>query len=350
MGMLKRLLGIHWRPINPAQPHRGNAATPALARSQQRSHPPIPKSKMGFLGVLDPLASGVLPVFVGKATRLIPQFEGLDKRYIVTCRLGQTTNTLDAEGEVLREREVKAEVFSRIPEVLQTFEGEMLQEAPIFSALKIQGKPSYVLARQGVSVVPKQRRVRFWDITLKGLQPPHRVTFGVSCTAGSYIRSLVRDIGEVLGTGAHVCALQRIFAGSGFFLENALTHGQIAQQLQQPQKEWTFVHSPLAFLPHCWVVTVDEAQAKRIQHGMVVSNVEVGANPFASSQKTLFPPPIQSTPQPGFACNSQGKLLALGTFLPTSPLGSQAINTQSAPPFSSKNQTSWCFTPKQVLG
>ncbi len=313
---------------------------------------------MGFLGVLDPLASGVLPVFVGKATRLIPEFEGLDKSYRVRCRLGQTTNTLDAEGKVLVEREVEPQIFERVPQVLQSFEGEMEQEAPIFSALKIQGKPSYALARQGMAVVPKCRKVRFWDLALEGIQMPYQLTFHVSCSKGAYIRSLVRDVGEALGTGAHVCALERLAVGPYFLLENALSHSQIAQQLLTEKNAWTFLQSPLGFLPQFQVLQLNAIQIQQVKNGMCIENVyTLPQQPTAPTKKTrCAPKPNAHFPQKhaskglgqGLALDMNGELLALGLL---EPMGSAAIN--AALPMSHGGQIlhdiPWRFTPKRVL-
>ncbi|MEE8435013.1 MAG: tRNA pseudouridine(55) synthase TruB [bacterium] len=232
--------------------------------------------KAGFLGTLDPLATGVLPVFVGKATKLIPIFEGLDKTYRATLMLGRTTDTLDAEGKVTGEADIAGIEATAVREAVLSFEGEMEQLVPAFSAVKIDGRPSYRLARGGEAVAKRIRTVRLAGLEVESVALPH-ATFRVTCSAGTYVRGLVRDIGESLGVGAHLTALRRLDCGGLFTLENSSTLEQIERRASLG--DFGFVFNPADYLPQFRPFSMDEAMELYLRDGRTVPLPEVTGDP-----------------------------------------------------------------------
>ncbi len=168
--------------------------------------------KAGHTGSLDPLASGLLPVCFGEATKVSGFLLDADKHYWVSCRLGVRTTTADAEGEVLQTRPVDAVTEERLRQVMERFTGTIEQIPPMYSAVKHQGKRLYALARQGVEVLREPRRITIHAMELLDFHPP-LAEINVHSSKGTYIRSLVEDIGETLGCGAHVANLRRFGVG-----------------------------------------------------------------------------------------------------------------------------------------
>ncbi len=168
--------------------------------------------KAGHTGSLDPLASGLLPICFGAATKLSAFLLDADKRYRVKVRLGITTSTADAEGEILERRPSEGVAEQDIRTVLKGFCGEIQQLPPMYSALKHKGERLYKLARQGVEVAREPRTVTIHEISLLSADLPE-FELDVRCSKGTYIRTLAEDIGERLGCGAHVCALRRTEVG-----------------------------------------------------------------------------------------------------------------------------------------
>jgi len=168
--------------------------------------------KAGHTGSLDQLASGLLPLCFGEATKMSGFLLNADKRYLASFRLGVTTGTADAEGEILRERPVPALTRQRVEEVLARFTGEIEQIPPMHSAIKYHGQRLYKLAHQGLVVERAPRSVTIHAFRLLEIMPD-RLDVEVGCSKGTYIRTLAEDVGEALGCGAHVCALRRIAAG-----------------------------------------------------------------------------------------------------------------------------------------
>ena len=164
--------------------------------------------KAGHTGSLDPLASGLLPICLGEATKVSAFLLDADKRYRVTCRLGVRTATGDAEGEVLEERPVTGIDQACVAALLPRFTGPIEQIPPMYSALKHQGQRLYRLARQGVEVERQPRSVIIHELRLCELQGADLV-LDVHCSKGTYVRTLAEDIGAALGCGAHVSALRR---------------------------------------------------------------------------------------------------------------------------------------------
>jgi len=168
--------------------------------------------KAGHTGSVDPLASGVLPICMGEATKVSAFLLDADKRYQVRCQLGVRTATADAEGEVLETRPVGVYSLEQLETVLEEFRGSIEQIPPMYSALKHQGQRLYKLARQGVEVEREPRPVEIYELTVAG-QGEDWLDINVHCSKGTYVRTLAEDIGDRLGCGAHVSALRRTAVG-----------------------------------------------------------------------------------------------------------------------------------------
>ena len=169
-------------------------------------------NKAGHTGSLDPLASGLLPICFGEATKASGFLLDADKHYQVRCKLGEKTATGDAEGEVIETRPVGMLDAVALEAAFIGFRGEIEQIPPMYSAVKHQGQRLYKLARQGVEVEREPRQILIHDLTLLGLDLPY-FDIDVHCTKGTYVRTLAEDIGEVLGCGAHVTVLRRLGVG-----------------------------------------------------------------------------------------------------------------------------------------
>lgn len=176
--------------------------------------------KIGHSGTLDPFATGLMVMLIGREfTRQSDQFLGAEKEYEGVIQLGAATDTYDIEGEVVS-RSDKIPTLNELKLVLESFQGEILQVPPMYSAKKIQGKKLYDLARSGITVERQPVKVRV-SIKLLRYEYPE-VAIHVICSKGTYIRSLAQDIGQVLGTGGHLISLKRLRSG-GFKLENAVS-------------------------------------------------------------------------------------------------------------------------------
>jgi tRNA pseudouridine55 synthase len=177
-------------------------------------------AKAGHTGALDPLATGVLPLCFGEATKFSQMMLESDKAYITTARLGVRTETGDSEGAVVEEKPVPGDLTAATLEpVLDRFRGDIQQVPSMYSALKHKGRPLYEYAREGIEIERPARPVTIYELTLLDVRE-NELDVAVSCTKGTYIRSLVEDIGEALGCGAHVVALRRTLA-AGFTLSDA---------------------------------------------------------------------------------------------------------------------------------
>jgi tRNA pseudouridine55 synthase len=176
--------------------------------------------KAGHTGTLDPMASGLLPICIGEATKFSHRLLEANKTYIATIQLGVTTTTGDQEGEVVSQKDVVLKP-NQLQETLQKFIGDITQIPPMFSALKFKGKPLYEYARQGIEIERKSRQVTIYDIALNKIEES-TVILEVSCSKGTYIRTLAEDIGHALGCGAYLKGLERTQTGN-FQLSDALT-------------------------------------------------------------------------------------------------------------------------------
>ena len=182
-------------------------------------------SKIGFVGTLDPLASGVLPICIGFATRLSDMISEPVKEYIFTGNFGAETDTCDIEGKIICESKYDHVEENNLDIFLKKLKKSYNQEAPIYSALKVKGKKMYELARQGIEVKPKVRKVKLIDFEIIDFEKP---TFKIKilCSKGFYVRSLVRDIGRNLGTHAYLTSLLRT-KSSGFDIKDSFSTDQI---------------------------------------------------------------------------------------------------------------------------
>ena len=179
--------------------------------------------KVGHSGTLDPMATGVLPVFLGKATKSIQHFIGGDKGYVAEMTLGATSDTLDADGKIiempsppiplsLRERGRRGgEGLDLIVKIFKKYIGEIEQTPPMYSAVKIKGKPLYKLARQGIVVERQKKKIKIYKLELLGVEG-NKIRFQVMCSKGTYIRVLASEIGDDLGCGAYLSALERVYS------------------------------------------------------------------------------------------------------------------------------------------
>ncbi len=169
--------------------------------------------RVGHAGTLDPLATGVLIILIGKATKLFNKFSDLDKEYIAVVTLGKITTTGDSQGTVVEERDFSFFTEKQTLEVFNTFLGEGEQIPPMVSAIKYKGKKLYQLARQGIEVPRKPRKVIIKELKLLRFQPPE-IEFYLRCSKGTYVRKLAEDMGAKLGCGGYVSKIQRISIGS----------------------------------------------------------------------------------------------------------------------------------------
>lgn len=223
----------------------------------------LSRTKVGHTGTLDPMATGVLPLLLGPATRLARFFQSSDKEYLAEIQLGQTTDTLDGEGEILRKSSVPEISPQQAEEVLRKFTGGIQQQPPMFSAVKVSGKKLYQLARQKREVERPWREVTIHRLEL--LKQGREIwNLSVCCSAGTYIRTLAHDIGETLGCGAYLRKLQRTRSGC-FDLSQALP-------LEEIENQWRENLYPVEeLLPELPRIDLDEPQAVRIRHGNRIS-------------------------------------------------------------------------------
>ncbi|MBI5819612.1 MAG: tRNA pseudouridine(55) synthase TruB [Verrucomicrobia bacterium] len=192
--------------------------------------------KVGHCGTLDPMATGLLVLVLGRATRLSEKLTSDDKGYEGTILLGVTTNTEDADGEAIETKPVPPLTEADLQAAFQKFRGDIYQTPPMVSAIKYQGRPLYKLARKGIEVVREPRLVHIYDLRLIATELP-RVKFQMSCSKGTYVRTLAADIGRDLGCGAHLSELRRTAAGS-FKLEQAHTLEQILAKPRAELPQW----------------------------------------------------------------------------------------------------------------
>ena len=184
--------------------------------------------KLGHAGTLDPMATGVLPIFIGRATKAVDMQIIKDKEYIAIFKLGLNTDTGDITGEVINERPVNVTKDDVLAE-MEKFKGEIQQYPPMYSAVKVNGQPLYKLARQGVTVERKPRKAIIKELVMTDCNQAENIyTIRVVCSEGTYIRTLVEDMGENLGCGAVLTQLTRTKA-CGYSLEDTITLEELQQ-------------------------------------------------------------------------------------------------------------------------
>ncbi|MDC0662463.1 tRNA pseudouridine(55) synthase TruB [Marinobacter sp. SS21] len=226
-------------------------------------------AKAGHTGALDPLATGVLPLCFGEATKFSQVMLDSDKAYVTTARLGVRTETGDSEGAVVAERPVPEGLTEAVVEaVLARFRGDIEQVPSMYSALKHKGRPLYEYAREGVEVDRPARPVMIYELTLLAVRETE-IDLAVKCSKGTYIRSLVEDIGEALGCGAHVTALRRTLA-AGFTLADARPVEQLEALREQGESLDGLLASPDAALTMFPELRLDGQQLVSILNGQPV--------------------------------------------------------------------------------
>jgi len=242
---------------------------PGLTSNQalQRAKRLFQACKAGHTGSLDPIASGLLPLCFGEATKLSRFLLDSDKRYSAVFELGRETTTYDTEGEVTATRPV-AVTRAQVMEALGGFVGEIDQVPPVYSALKRGGRPLYELARAGVAVTTDPRRVRIDEIKVLDLRD-ERLELSVACSKGTYIRSLAHDLGRSLGCGAHVVELRRVQLGR-FDLSQAVTFDVIEGCSTREQREALLLPGDAA-LEHLPQIRLSHHAAYYLRQGQTVA-------------------------------------------------------------------------------
>lgn len=221
--------------------------------------------QIGHTGTLDPFAEGVLPVCIGKATRLI-EYLADDKEYLATVQFGKSTTTYDLEGEVVETFD-KAVTENDLKKALKCFEGEISQLPPIYSAIKVNGKKLYDYARQGLEVQIQPRKVIIEKIELKNFDETNQTAdILIKCSKGTYIRSIAHDLGQNLGAGGYLIKLVRTQAGK-FLVSNSIN----LDELDSMEKVEQALINPVEMLdlPR---ISINDEEHEKISHGMPVEN------------------------------------------------------------------------------
>jgi len=241
---------------------RGASSNAALQQAKRLYQ----AAKAGHAGTLDPLATGLLPVLFGEATKFSSDLLDADKTYVAELRLGISTATADAEGEVIATRAVNVNA-QQLAAALENFRGDILQTPPLYSALKHAGKPMYAYARAGINIEQAPRPVRIHALELQWFEG-ERLALSVRCSKGTYIRSIAHDLGELLGCGAHLAALRRTAVGR-FGLDCAHTLKQL-EVLPESARDALLL--PLdALLQNLPEVRLEAVQEARFLQGQAVA-------------------------------------------------------------------------------
>lgn len=256
------------------------------------------ESKVGHAGTLDPSATGVLPILVGRATRIAEYLMDWDKEYRAVLRLGETTDTLDASGRVLEKNDPSCVDDDAIHRVVAQFRGVQRQLPPMYSAVKVGGQPLYKAARAGKILDRAERSVTIHKLEVMAVNG-RDVTLRIVCSKGTYVRTLCADIGQSLAVGGHLYALERRRVGP-LSVDQALTIDQIASHLKLGtlQQHVLSLDHLLSQLP---AVVVTAEQAQRVVHGNPVSPAGISHLPVSS-----YPVAVRLK-------NEAGQLLAIGT-------------------------------------
>jgi tRNA pseudouridine55 synthase len=225
------------------------------------------EKSIGHLGTLDPMATGVLPLLLGKYTRLAQFFGQAEKHYTGHIRFGFATDTFDFEGAPTTETQPLTQSLEDLRILSRQFHGEIDQLPPIFSAKKINGVPAHKLARAGAEVPIKTARITIHDFQLTSLKAD-TAAFTISVSAGGYVRSVAHELGQLAGCGAHLSSLRRTRAGA-FTLDHALTIDQL--KAATPAQLEALLPHPRTLLPEMPSVTVDDQLAGRLRNGMQVN-------------------------------------------------------------------------------
>jgi tRNA pseudouridine55 synthase len=224
----------------------------------------IKDPKVGHTGTLDPFATGVLPLCLGKATKLSSYLLDSDKRYRAVLRLGVTTDTEDRDGKILETRDPSHITEAQVTDALFALVGDHLQRPPAYSAIKVQGQRSYDLARRGEAVELEPRPITIYELTVEQVALP-RADFTLRASKGTYLRSICRDVGESLGVGAHCEALRRLEA-AGFPIEGC-TPLETLLQITDPQALQRLLLPLSRMLAGFACLEVSEAQREALRQG-----------------------------------------------------------------------------------
>lgn len=239
---------------------------------------------VGHAGTLDPDATGVLPVFLGKATRVVEFLMDNRKTYRTEIELGKTTDTYDGSGKVISQGDVANINKNKVEKALESFRGEIEQIPPMYSALKHQGQPLYKLARAGINIERKSRAISIYRLEILAWQSP-LVTLEIECSKGTYIRSLANDLGKRLGCGAYLKSLVRTRYGI-FSIEESITLAQLEEIGKKG--DWSqYLHPIDSVLQGIGSITVDEVGEAAIRTGSLLNKSENDYNSQGVGQKYL---------------------------------------------------------------
>ncbi len=264
--------------------------------------------KAGHAGTLDPFATGVLVCMLNQATRLGRFLLAGEKSYAAVLRLGIATDTQDVTGQVIERHVLGAGVENRLADAFRRFEGEIEQTPPAYSALKHKGVPLYKWARRGRTVHKPPRRVRIAALKIEAVKLPD-VHFRVVCSAGTYIRSLCADIGQILGCGGHLSQLRRT-GSSGFGIESAIELAALEKRVGDPRGDVPLI-TPAAALPGMDALVADEGTTLKISNG---GHLTIEDLPLPEPRKTA----MREDDEPRFykIIDSRNRLWAVVTFRP----------------------------------
>lgn len=239
--------------------------------------------KIGHTGTLDPLATGVLLITVGQATRLFPYLSKMDKTYTGEIYLGQATDTYDSQGKLLGQECHNFPEEKELKEVATSFEGEITQTPPPFSAKKISGQPAFKLARQGLTPELAPIKVHIYRFLILDYSPP-LVKFLIECSSGTYVRTLAHDLGQKLGCGAHLKELRRVAVGK-YTEEEAFSLDQIEEMARK--EEYSKFIIPMEYLlPDCPSIWLNQTGTKSFLHGQKIGLDKISRASLTSSQKS----------------------------------------------------------------
>lgn len=230
--------------------------------------------KAGHTGTLDPMATGVLLVCLNEATKVSRFLLDKDKTYHARLKLGERTDTLDADGEIIETRDVPLFTPGHIARVAKQFVGKIMQKPPMYSAIKLNGQPLYKLARRGIEVERARRPVEIYNIKLLQIDIPY-VDIAVSCSKGTYIRTLCDEIGLMLGTGAHITALERTSI-STFAIDASVTFDTLGQGISDDSPCVSSIDHALSDLSE---VILDETDFSKARNGVPLSREIVNGIP-----------------------------------------------------------------------
>jgi len=230
--------------------------------------------KAGHTGTLDPMATGVLLVCLNEATKISRFLLDKDKTYRARLKLGERTDTLDADGKLLETRDVPSFTPEHIVSVAEQFIGKIMQKPPMYSAIKLKGQPLYKLARKGIEVERAERPVVIYNIKLLQMDIPY-VDIAISCSKGTYIRTLCDDIGLILGTGAHITALERTSIGA-FTIDASVTFDMLEQGISDGSPCVSSIDRALSDLSE---VILDETGFSKARSGIPLSRELVSGIP-----------------------------------------------------------------------